>query len=293
MNRKTIVTMIFACCLAGTAFIALRQITRLRRTVTIERWTDQIQMVSFGTDSLRLRSTSEIWNDLRYRWELHLLEDREVWRGFFWIRGSGQQLPGGGQQFRIGKNAWVIPWGDHPVPRSFLGFVLDETTRQSYGEMDKKLNEGETDESLAREAYEASRPATTIFVHTKSEAVHVTSWNDFLHQARTGSITVYWGDEYFSIGTLVHMQGVLLSRSNSDAHAAVSLTDHTLRLEWWPMYKENGSFMDGQPGHAYDIWGYFVTPNRGDPPELARLVPVLVEPVVAELYQERERKTKQ
>jgi hypothetical protein len=158
--------------------------SRGRRTVSIERFPQEIQLMTIESTRPRLHSMAEIWSDLYYRHQLALASEETVWLGCFWMRGSGQPLPGGGHWYQFGKDAWTIGYGDCNVSDDCLGFGLDEVKKTSWVEWSPSATNSD-DPGLRR--------ALTTFLRTAPKVKLVTSWEDYLRQVSTGSIEVAWG----------------------------------------------------------------------------------------------------
>lgn len=262
------------------ALMVLTFASRRRRIVTIQEWTGQIRLVTFETRYWHYRSWPEIMSDLSDRHELNVMAESVGWKGVLWIRGQGLLLNRGGQEYHIGKDTWPVRWGEYCIPAAFQGFVLDEVSKISYSRMDRNLSAGEVEEELAIAVYEETRRSSTTFVKTNAVAVQVTSWEDYLQKASTGTVKVAWGEEYFREGSLVRMRAPLLSAKETDDKTAfIDLSGRTLTIHLEHAYRDDVDAMGRTAetiGASYDVWGYFITPANGDPPELARFEAVLI-----------------
>ncbi|MEI6807504.1 MAG: hypothetical protein WCN95_02190 [bacterium] len=252
------------------------------RIVTVQEWTGQVSLITFETRYWHYRSWSEIRSDLSDRHELNVMAESVGWKGVLWVRGQGQPLTRGSREYQIGKDTWPVRWGEYCVPAAFQGFVLDEASRISYSKMDKNLSAGEVEEELAIAVYEETRRASTVFVKTNAVAVQVVSWEDFLHKASAGNVKVAWGEEYFREGSLVRMHAPLLpARESEDKTLCIDLAGYVLPVHLEHAYRDDVDAMGRTAevaGASYDVWGYFITPSNGDPPERAHFEAVLIAP---------------
>lgn len=252
-----------------------------RRIVTITKWTEQVSMLTFETRYWHYRLWSDVWADLSDLHKLRLMEEAVGWKGCFWVRGTGKAMPRSGREYRIGKEAWPIRWGDTPSPKALQSIVLDESDKMSWSTIDRNLSTGEVEEELAVAVYEESRRAATEFVKTNAIAIRVTSWEDYLKKTDAGTIRVSWGT-FFADGSLVRLRATLLAaKTSDDGTVTADFAGHVLRINVEKAYREEVDAMgkDSETaGRPYDLWGYFSTRSAAEPRERAFFTAVLVVP---------------